>query len=56
MYVKSIGLMIKQKLDLLSKLEDISIKHLSVSYGVEETVVHYSRNKHNIINYANSVS
>jgi hypothetical protein len=43
-YVKSRALMIKQKLDLISKLEDIPLKHLSVSYGVEGTVVHASRN------------
>jgi hypothetical protein len=37
MYVKSRAFIIKQKLDLISKLEDISLKHLSVSYGVEES-------------------
>lgn len=37
MYVKSRELMIKQKLDLVSKLEDISLTHPSVRYGVQET-------------------
>lgn len=56
MYIKSRVLMIKQKLDLISKLENIFLKHLSFSCGIEEMSFIAVGTINRIIKYANSVS